>query len=457
INDVTVLEGDGGVTDAVFTVRLSAARPAPVSVVCRTRDGSATAPSDYTAIPSTTLTFAPGEVTRTISVAVNGDTLVEPDETFFVELSAPLNATIGRGQGTGTIRNDDVGVSPPALSIDDVTVVEGDIGTTSASLTVRLSAPSDQTVSVVYQTQNGTAVAGSDYAPVGATTLTFAPGVIVQTIAVSILGDNVFEPDETVIVTLSAPVNATIARGQATVTIQNDDPRRVYLPLITKPAPPPPPSSGWMTLVSEDFEGNFPGDWQVSDKQPGWGEYTWSRRNCLAVSGAHSGWAVGGGADGSRLPCGSYYPNNARSWMVYGPFSLADATAADLRLKLWLNSEMYVDDLCMMASVDGRNFAGSWTTGVTGGWVDETLDLTDVYQLGNLTGRSQVWIAVIFRSNATITRPIGAYVDDIMLRKYVPSAGSAMPPSEAVTAPPASATLVTRPAQMVYPHAVDRP
>ncbi|MDW8233716.1 MAG: hypothetical protein RMJ54_13140, partial [Roseiflexaceae bacterium] len=47
INDVTVLEGDGGVTDAVFTVRLSAARPAPVSVVCRTRDGSATAPSDY--------------------------------------------------------------------------------------------------------------------------------------------------------------------------------------------------------------------------------------------------------------------------------------------------------------------------------------------------------------------------------------------------------------------------
>ncbi|MCS7289912.1 MAG: hypothetical protein NZ699_12345, partial [Roseiflexus sp.] len=456
INDVTVLEGDGGVTDAVFTVRLSAARPAPVSVVCRTRDGSATAPSDYAAIPSTALTFAPGEVTRTISAAVNGDTLVEPDETFFVELSAPLNATIGRGQGTGVIRNDDVAVSPPALSIADVTVVEGDIGANRASLTVRRSAPSDQPVSVVYQTQNGTAEAGSDYAPAPETTLTVAPGVTTQTMAVSILGDNVFAPDETVIVTLSAPVNATLARSQAAVTIQHDDPRRVYLPLITKLAPPPPPSSGWITLVSADFEGHFPGNWRVSDEGPGWGEYPWSRRNCLAVSGARSGGAVGG-ADGSRLPCGSHYPSNAESWKVYGPFSLADAAAADLRLKLWLNSEMDVDGLCMMASVDGRNFAGSWTTGVTGGWVDETLDLTNVYQLGNLTGRSQAWIAVVFSSDAAITRPLGAYVDDIVLRKYVPSAGSVLPPSEAATAPPASATLVTRPAQLAYPHAVDRP
>ena len=85
--------------------------------------GTAAAPADYATVALTTLTFNPGEVTKTVSVNVNGDFAVEPDETFFVNLSSPTNATILDAQGQGTIQNDD---APPflTLSIDDVSVIE---------------------------------------------------------------------------------------------------------------------------------------------------------------------------------------------------------------------------------------------------------------------------------------------------------------------------------------------
>jgi hypothetical protein len=112
INDVTVLEGNSGTSNAVFTVSLSAASATAVTVDFATADGTAVTPSDYTSA-SGTLTFAPGETTKMITVLVNGDTLVEPDETFFVNLSNALGATIADGQGMGTIVNDDL--PPPVL------------------------------------------------------------------------------------------------------------------------------------------------------------------------------------------------------------------------------------------------------------------------------------------------------------------------------------------------------
>ncbi|HEX9545877.1 MAG TPA: Calx-beta domain-containing protein, partial [Acidimicrobiales bacterium] len=117
INDVSVAEGTGGTTPAVFTVSLSSASTEAVSVAYASADGSATAGSDYTAV-SGSLTFAPGETTKSITVLVKGDTVIEPDEAFFVNLSSPTNATIARGRGQGTILNDDSTL--PALSINDV-------------------------------------------------------------------------------------------------------------------------------------------------------------------------------------------------------------------------------------------------------------------------------------------------------------------------------------------------
>src|SRR5262249_37478955 len=105
INDATVTEGNTGSTNATFTVTLSAASSQPVSVQYATLDGTATAGSDYQA-QSGTLTFAPGETSKSITVAVIGDRLAEPNETFSVNLSGATNAGIAVHQGHGTILND---------------------------------------------------------------------------------------------------------------------------------------------------------------------------------------------------------------------------------------------------------------------------------------------------------------------------------------------------------------
>src|SRR5207248_138551 len=102
INDVSVAEGNSGTTNAVFTVSLSQSTTATVTVHYATADGTATQPSDYAAA-SGDLTFAPGDTAKTVVVSVNGDTTPEADETFLVNLSAATNATIGDGQGLGTI------------------------------------------------------------------------------------------------------------------------------------------------------------------------------------------------------------------------------------------------------------------------------------------------------------------------------------------------------------------
>ena len=106
IGDATVTEGNTGTTNAVFTVSLSTASSQTVTVRYATANGTATAGSDYTAV-SGTLTFAPGQLTRTIAVPVLGDTVVEPNETFIVNLTSPTNATLSDSQGAGTITNND--------------------------------------------------------------------------------------------------------------------------------------------------------------------------------------------------------------------------------------------------------------------------------------------------------------------------------------------------------------
>jgi hypothetical protein len=101
-----VTEGNAGTTAATFTVTLTPASDVTVTVHYATADSTANAGSDYNAT-SGTLTFAPGETVKSLTVQVNGDTTPEADETFLVNLSAPTASTIGDGQGQGTINNDD--------------------------------------------------------------------------------------------------------------------------------------------------------------------------------------------------------------------------------------------------------------------------------------------------------------------------------------------------------------
>jgi hypothetical protein len=107
INDVTLNEGNSGSTIFGFTVTLSPASSQNVTVNCATANGTATAGSDYTAIPSMQLIFSPGETMKAVNVTVIGDTTIEPEETFTVNLSGASNAQISESQGVGTIINDD--------------------------------------------------------------------------------------------------------------------------------------------------------------------------------------------------------------------------------------------------------------------------------------------------------------------------------------------------------------
>ena len=219
IDDDVVTEGDTGTATATFTVTLSTASGRTVTVDYATADDTAAAGSDYTAATGT-LTFAAGVTTRTVSVPVLGDSMDENDETFRVNLSNAVNATVTDSQGAGVITDDD---GPPSLSVSDVSVTEGDAGSTPAQFTVSLSAASGRTVTVAYATADGTATtADSDYTAASGT-LTFAAGETSKTVTVNVTGDVSDEPNEAFTLNLSSPTNVTLADASGTATIADDD------------------------------------------------------------------------------------------------------------------------------------------------------------------------------------------------------------------------------------------
>jgi hypothetical protein len=125
--------------------------------------------------------------------------------------------------------------APPSVTISNATVTEGDTGTADAVLTVSLSHPGNNAVSVEYKPMYGTATPGIDYT-VAAGLLVFATGETSTTFSVAIHGDAAVEPDETVVVQLFYPVGAIVADGYGVVTIVNDD------------AAPPPPLQPSLTI-----------------------------------------------------------------------------------------------------------------------------------------------------------------------------------------------------------------
>jgi hypothetical protein len=218
INNVTLVEGDNGTQNFVFDITLSSASGRTVTVNYATANGTASSGFDY-ATTSGTATFTAGDVLENVSVPVNGDLFNEIDETFFVNLTSPTNATIAINQGTGTIINND---PLPSITITDVSVSEGDASSVNAVFQVKLNIASGKTVSVNYATANGTAIAGSDYVS-QSNSLTFNAGDTMKTITISTHGDFIDEFDETYFINLSSVSNATIADSQGLGTILDND------------------------------------------------------------------------------------------------------------------------------------------------------------------------------------------------------------------------------------------
>ncbi|GAP97340.1 Calx-beta domain-containing protein [Leptolyngbya sp. NIES-2104] len=225
IDDTSLLpvqEGNSGNTSARFVVRLSNPSTETVTVNYITRNGTATE-TDYTAVTTPTiLTFNPGQTEQTINLQIIGDTRLEPDETFTIELSDPTNGQLMRNRTTATIRNDD---PVPQLSIAAVptTQAEGNSGLTPFTFEITLSEASYLPITVNYSTTDGTAtLANNDYVR-ASDILTFAPGETRKTITVNVLGDTQFEGNETFQVTLNNPSNASIRTNSAIATITEDD------------------------------------------------------------------------------------------------------------------------------------------------------------------------------------------------------------------------------------------
>ncbi|HUR78554.1 MAG TPA: Calx-beta domain-containing protein [Acidimicrobiales bacterium] len=221
--NVTATEGNGGATQPVnVTITLTPASSAPVTVHWATVDGTAkVAAADYVAAAGD-VTFAPGELTKTVSVDVSRDALYEASETLTVALSNPVGAvfkSVALAKSTVTLTNDD---AKPTISINDVSITEGNAGTKNLTFTVTLSAPSGVATFVDYATQDGTALAGSDYTASGAT-LTIPAGTTTKAFNVAIIGDTGVENSETFTVNLTNPVEATIADPRCIATITNDD------------------------------------------------------------------------------------------------------------------------------------------------------------------------------------------------------------------------------------------
>ncbi|WP_203073610.1 Calx-beta domain-containing protein [Falsiroseomonas ponticola] len=219
VGDVLAWENDGA---ARFVVTVSKASATPVTVSFATANDTALARSDYRAATGS-ITFAAGETSKVVSIALVDNATREQAERFLLNLTGATGATIADGQGIATIEDDDIA----RLSVADARVTEGNAGTKAMTFTVTLSKAQDVVVSTRYQTVDGTAVAGSDYAARSGT-VSFQPGETSKTIRIAITGDTVVEADESFLLRLTNPVRAAYTDAEATGTIVNND-----LPRIT--------------------------------------------------------------------------------------------------------------------------------------------------------------------------------------------------------------------------------
>ena len=239
----SLTEGNAGTSTYTTTLRLTpaATTATTVQVSLDAANSTATSGSDFTFASPTTVTFPAGSTSQTVTVTVNGDTQPEADETVVLTLANPStgNSVGNPGAHTLTITNDDGPAPTVAFASAGGTIPEGNAGTTTYTVNVTASGtlPAGSfTVPVSVDAANSTATTPADYV-LNTTSLTFSSTALTQTVTVTVVGDVVFEPNETVRLRLGTPSNGTIIVGQPsshTLTILNDDAAPAGAP-CTKP------------------------------------------------------------------------------------------------------------------------------------------------------------------------------------------------------------------------------
>ncbi len=170
------------------------------------------------------------------------------------------------------------------------------------------------------------------------------------------------------------------------------------------------------TLKTETFESTFPNTWILYSDDPT--DPLWDKESYRSYSGSYSGYCVGS----SVAPPGPY-PDDVETLMIYGPFSLSDAVDARLNLQMWVDVEAGYDYVSVLASGDGISFSGhggisgDWASASGGtGFMNVSLDLKSVPDIGDLMGDSTVWVALLFGSDESVGYE-GVYADDIIIEK----------------------------------------
>jgi len=216
--NLTLSEGNFGTKTANFILRLSKPSAIPVRVAFNTLNGTATNGTDFFGV-NQVINFVPNQTTATVKVPIRGDKTFEPNESFSVRITNPVNATIGKNLVTATITNDDL---KPKISISDAKIGEGSSGARNMTFNVKLSNPSSQYVTAFYSTINGSAKSPLDYNAKSGQ-ITFSPGQTTKPVYVQVRGDKLREGNEVFYVQLTGLKNVTPLDLRATGTILNDD------------------------------------------------------------------------------------------------------------------------------------------------------------------------------------------------------------------------------------------
>jgi Ca2+-binding RTX toxin-like protein len=212
-----------------FVVTLDAPATANLTVSYNTYTGTADQYNDITDVAGQ-LTFAAGETEKTVRVYITHDSLIEANETFTFNLTNPsANVNVARAQAVAVIYDNDAPSGTPVVSVSDFTIDEA---AGQATFVITLNRPSTETVSLHYATQNGTALAGSDYVATSGN-LNFAPGQVIQTVTVTLTNDTVKELSESFNLVLSNLVHATTLDNAATATIYQNDASAVSKPNLS--------------------------------------------------------------------------------------------------------------------------------------------------------------------------------------------------------------------------------